>query len=357
MATSAPYPVILEREATGALRGARIGLPVVDDYLRYLMAVGRAPTTCASYAYDLALFCRWLAAHTSALSIDAALRALAPAQLLAFVEHLAAARPGRRPLAPATIARRLVAVARFFDWAETTGIVARTPVPWARPWGPGDHQRAGRSLRPPAGPRVPLRLPRPSPADEVAAFVASLRTWRDRALVALLVGAGLRLSEALGLRLGDLEWGGQQVFVRRGKGGRPRSAMAPITAWMALKAYLDSARPASPEADTAPAAPVFVVLHGPHRGQPLTAAGVQTLVRHHRRLAGTPNVTPHRLRHTCGTDLHRAGLALEFLQEQLGHRHLESTRCSVYLSNERLRAAYLAVQPHLYGEAPATEGQ
>jgi integrase len=168
--------------------------------------------------------------------------------------------------------------------------------------------------------------------------------------VGLLVGAGLRLSEALGVQLGDLDWGGKHVFVRRGKGGRQRYAMVPEGAWTALKAYLEIERPEPADRASSDAARLFVVLHGPERGRPLSPAGVQSLFRHHRQVANTPNVTPHRLRHTCGTELHRAGLALEFLQEQLGHRRLDSTRLYVHLSNERLRAAYLAVQQHLADE-------
>jgi site-specific recombinase XerD len=188
------------------------------------------------------------------------------------------------------------------------------------------------------------------------AFTGTLRTWRDRALVGLLVGSGLRLSEALGLRLGDLDWGGKQVFVRRSKGGHQRYAMAPDAAWAALKHYLEIERPEPLAGAQAADAPVFVVLHGRRRGQPLTAAGLQSLFRHHRRLAQAPNVTPHRLRHLCGTELHRAGLPLEVLQEQLGHRRLESTRQYVFLSNERLRLAYQAVAPRLYQPSELEEG-
>jgi integrase/recombinase XerD len=131
--------------------------------------------------------------------------------------------------------------------------------------------------------------------------------------------------------------------------------MAADPAWAALETDLDEERPDPPAGASASEAPVFVVLHGPRRGQPLTAAGVQSLFRHHRRRAQAPNVTPHRLRHTCGTELHRAGMALEILQEQLGHRRLESTRLYVHVSNERLRAAYAAVQERLYHPADAQE--
>jgi site-specific recombinase XerD len=346
------YVVVLERDAAGALVSAHVGVPLVDQYLSYLTAIGRAPTTISSYAYDLVVFCRWLASAEPVDDLDAALRSLTTPQVFAYVEHTSRCGTGHGRPAPATLYRRVVALAKFYDWAEALGLVARNPVPRDRPRGPRGHHRFGR----PASLRVPTPLPRPAPADEIAAFSATFRTWRDRALVALLVGAGLRLSEALGLRLGDLDWGGRQVFVRRGKGGRQRYAMAPDPAWFALKAYLDHERPDLVTFAASAEAPLFVVLHGRRRGQPLTAAGVQSLFRHHRCCARTPNITPHRLRHTCGTELHRAGLALEFLQEQLGHRRLESTRLYVHLSNERLRAAYAAIQPRLY-RAAGEDGQ
>jgi site-specific recombinase XerD/cell wall-associated NlpC family hydrolase len=341
------YVVVLERDAAGALVSAHVGVPLIDQYLSYLTAIGRAPTTISSYAYDLVLFCRWLATAEPVTDLEPALRSLSTAQVFAYVEHTCRSGTRSTQPAPATVYRRVVALAKFYDWAEAIGVIARNPVPRDRPRGPRGRHHFGR----PASLRVPALLPRPAPTDEIAAFSATFRTWRDRALLALLVGAGLRLSEALGLRLVDLDWGGRQVFVRRGKGGRQRYAMAPDPAWAALKAYLDQERPALLTQEFPSEAAVFVVLHGPRRGQPLTAAGVQSLFRHHRRRAQTPNVTPHRLRHTCGTELHRAGLALEFLQEQLGHRRLESTRLYVHLSNERLRAAYAAIQPRLYRQA------
>jgi integrase/recombinase XerD len=340
---SVAYVVTLERAPTGELTGARIGVPLVDQYLAYLALVGRAATIWSSYAYDLAVFCRWLAADQPGVPVVDALRRLTGAQVFAFVERELRPSDGRRPLAVGTVYRRVVALAKCFDWAGAAGRVDRNPVPRDRRRG-----AFGRTVARPAFLRVPALLPRPAPADELAAFAGTLRTWRDRALVGLLVGAGLRLSEALGLRLGDLDWGGKRVFVRRGKGGHQRYAMAADPAWAALKAYLEDERP-EPVADGSAAdAPVFVVLHGPRRGRPLTAAGVQSLLRHHRRLAAAPNVTPHRLRHTCGTELHRAGMTLELLQEQLGHRRLDSTRRYVHLSNERLRAAYRTVAPRLY---------
>lgn len=346
---SSLYTVTLERDPSGALVRASIGVPLIDEYLVYLATIGRSPTTWSSYAYDLAIVCRWLARESPGHTIEDALRALTPAQILRFVEDQRQPRADKKFLALGTVARRLVALARFFDWAALAGVVGHNPVPRDYRRGAFDRPGSATSLV-----RVPTPLPRPAPADEIVTFAGSLRTWRDRALVALLVGAGLRLSEALGLRLGDLDWGGKQVFVQRGKGGRSRYAMVPDPAWTALKVYLETERPDPPADRSATDTPVFVVLHGQRRGQPLTAAGVQSLFRHHRQQAHAPNVTPHRLRHTCGTELHRAGLALELIQEQLGHRRLESTRLYLHLSNERLRAAYRAIEGQLY-RAPAGE--
>jgi integrase len=342
------FKVTFDRDATGIAVRARVGIAIVDDYLRYLATIGRSPTTWSSYAYDLVVFCRWLTTHQPDREIDVALRGLTPGQVLAFVEHQFQPREQRPALAPVTVYRQVVALAKFFDWSEINGLVERNPVPRERPTRFSGQRHPGH----PAFLRPPRPLPRPAPADELAGFSATLHTWRDRSLVALLVGAGLRLSEALGLHLADLDWGNKQVFVRRGKGGHPRYAMVPDPAWKALKAYLDIERPEPSAGTSAGELFVFVVLHGPRRGQPLSAAGVQSIFRHHRRRAETPNVTPHRLRHTCGTELHRAGMALEFVQEQLGHRRIESTRRYVYLSNERLRSAYAAIEPYLY-QAPA----
>jgi len=341
---SAPYTVVLERDSDGTVVRARVGSPLIDTYLGYLATIGRAPTTWSSYAYDLSLFCRWLAARHPGCDLEDGLRSLAPADVFLFVEHEFTPSEGRHARAAGTVYRRIVALGKFFDWAVLADIVPRNPVPreGARA-GYGRHT-TGR----PALLRVPMPLPRPAPTDELTAFSATLRTWRDRALVALLVGSGLRLSEALGLRIPDLDWGGRQVFVRHGKGGRQRYAMVPDPAWVALKTYFEGERPDPVVTADLNEESVFVVLHGPHRGRALTAAGVQSLFRHHRTQAGSPNVTPHRLRHTCGTELHRAGMSLEFLQEQLGHRRLDSTRLYVHLSNERLRAAYLAVADQLY---------
>ena len=90
------YAVSLERDATGIVVAARIGIPPIDAYLAYLALVGRAATTWSSYAYDLAVFCRWLAARQPDHSIVDALHGLAGGEVFALVEHELRPSAGRR---------------------------------------------------------------------------------------------------------------------------------------------------------------------------------------------------------------------------------------------------------------------
>ena len=85
---------------------------------------------------------------------------------------------------------------------------------------------------------------------------------------------------------------------------------------------------------------MFVVLKGPRRGQPLTAAGVDEIVTGARTRAGLARLTCHQLRHTCFTRLREAGMALEAIQAQAGHRSIESTRIYLHLANDWLAGEY-----------------
>jgi integrase len=85
---------------------------------------------------------------------------------------------------------------------------------------------------------------------------------------------------------------------------------------------------------------VFVVLKGPRRGQPLSAEGVDEIIAGARKRAGLTHGTCHQLRHTCLTRLREAGMALEAVQAQAGHRSIESTRVYLHLTNDWLAREY-----------------
>jgi site-specific recombinase XerD len=87
-----------------------------------------------------------------------------------------------------------------------------------------------------------------------------------------------------------------------------------------------------------------VVAKGPHRGQPLTPAGLRTIFRYHRDKAGVPAGHPHALRHSFGTALAEAGVDLAVLQALMGHDHVDSSAAYIHLAPAHVRAAYDAAR-------------
>lgn len=166
--------------------------------------------------------------------------------------------------------------------------------------------------------------------------MAALRTHRDRAMVQAMVLGGLRRCEVLGLRLADLRPGERRVFIAEGKGGRQRIVPVSAQFFATVAEYLDLERPRTSSTDR-----VFVVLKGANRGRPLSAAGLDEIVRGARGRAGLERLTCHQLRHTCFTRLREAGMALEAIQAQAGHASIESTRVYLHLANDWLEAEYL----------------
>jgi site-specific recombinase XerD len=152
-------------------------------------------------------------------------------------------------------------------------------------------------------------------------------------VLAMLLG-GLRRCEVLGLRMGDVNAGERRLFIAEGKGGHQRVVPVSGRFFTSLADYFAQERP---DASTDR---VFVVLRGPTRGQPLTAAVLDQIMRDARQRAGLQQATCHQLRHTCLTRLREAGMALEAVQAQAGHRSIESTRIYVHLANGWLVEEY-----------------
>jgi integrase len=157
-----------------------------------------------------------------------------------------------------------------------------------------------------------------SPAE--ADVFAALRTHRDRAMVEGMLLGGLRRCEILGLRLADISAGERRVFIVEGKGGN--QGIVPISPrFTSLGSYLEQERPRTSATER-----IFVVLKGPHKGHPLTAAGLDEILAGARRRAGLERATCHQLRHTCFTRLRETGMALEAIQAQAGRASIDSTR-------------------------------
>ncbi|HYA52450.1 MAG TPA: tyrosine-type recombinase/integrase, partial [Streptosporangiaceae bacterium] len=185
--------------------------------------------------------------------------------------------------------------------------------------------------------REPRRLPRGLDRAETAALLGSFRTDRDRAIAGLMLLSGLRSAEVLGLAVADVDIGRGWVRVT-GKGDKERRVpLDPDVAGL-IQAYLLAERP-----ETASRA-LFIVAKGPHRGQPLTAAGLRRVFRYHREVSGVTAGHPHALRHSFGTALAEAGVDLPVLQALMGHDHVDSSAAYIHLAPAHVRAAYDAAR-------------
>ncbi|MDP8969996.1 MAG: tyrosine-type recombinase/integrase, partial [Actinomycetota bacterium] len=253
---------------------------------------------------------------------------------------------GEAGLSARTIKRRLATVSGLFAYllARDVGVDAN-PVPR------GLVTRRARGGKRQTVPllRVARTLPRVLSPEEANLFVAALRTRRDRAMVQAMLLGGLRRCEVLGLRLEDIKPGEHRVFIAEGKGGHQRIVPVSPRFFAAVCDYLNHERPRTSSTDR-----LFVVLKGPNRGRPLTAAGLDQIVRAARERAGLQHLTCHQLRHTCLTRLREAGMALEALQAQAGHISIESTRIYLHLSNSWLADEYRRAADAIEAQQPAT---
>ena len=132
--------------------------------------------------------------------------------------------------------------------------------------------------------RTPRTLPSVIDPDEANAFLAALRTHRDRAMVEAMLLGGLRRCEVLGLRLGDVHPGEKRLFIAEGKGGHQRIVPVSARFFTTLASYLDTERPSGADTDR-----VFVVLKGPRRGRPLPPPGWTRSFRRPARGPGSTN--------------------------------------------------------------------
>lgn len=313
---------------TGEVRYS-LGHPLIDSYLEFVAGRCR-PGTLRAVAFDLKAFFSVVDKDPMAVNSSDVFEFLAHQRGDRTVVRIADRESG---LAASTIARRLSSVSSLYAYLVARGDtpVRANPVPRGLP----TRRRGGRSARRTA-PLIRTRrsLPKILAPDEAQALLGALRSERDQAMVLAMLLGGLRRCEVLGLRLKDLLVGERKVFVREGKGGHQRVVPMADSFFAAVGEYLHDERP-----ETATDY-LFVVLKGPRRGQPLSAEGVDEVLVGARSRAGLDHGTCHELRHTCLTRLREAGMSLEAIQAQAGHRSIESTRVYLHLTNDWLAEQY-----------------
>lgn len=306
--------------------GATGELPLeCEEFLTWLAASrGRSHNTLTAYRRDLRLYCSWLAQqHRTPLDVTAD-------ELAAFVDHLR--RSGR---APASVARTSVAVRSFHRFLAEEEIR-------------DDDPSADLEV-----PKVPRGLPKALSEEEVARLINEVQgddpvACRDRAILEVLYGTGVRISELAGLSLSDVDLDGGVLRVF-GKGAKERIVPVGRLAREALAAWLapgcrDSLEPERWSRDSAAA----VFLNS--RGGRLSRQGIWGVVRKYGARAGLgARLTPHVLRHSCATHMLDHGADVRAVQELLGHASITTTQIYTLVSTERLRAVYESAHPRARG--------
>lgn len=296
------------------------------QYLR-----GLSQASLRAYGYDLLNFCRWLHQTGSSLS------RLNHSHLLNYMRYQVNCEP--KPT-PQTVNHRLVALHCLYrfhfgcDMPHGRFTVVST-YRTRNPLGYGKPRRALAGLRM----KEPRRVVIPLSADEVSRFWSSLRTFRDLSLVALMLFNGLRSQETIRIQLEDVLLSQAKLRVR-GKGNRERMVPLPSETMQTIQNYLALERPQShcPH--------LFLSLKGRQTGKPMTAAGLRSLFRHHRRCSDVPQANAHRFRHTFGADMVRAGLSLPALMRLMGHSDIHTTMRYVELSRHDVWCEYVRALQH-----------
>lgn len=348
-------PLRLEQDGERwQLAGSDAGrFAVVNDYLRYLADRNYSPRTGRAYGFDLLAFCRWLLTH------NLCVEAVTTEVLLDYLRSCRDASVPGRPsnvvslsgvradrYAVTTINHRLAALTGLFAFRTMRDATAANPVPKGREArrvttvernGLLGHLASRPKQRSALRLREPRRLPRALDRRETADLLGSLRTWRDRAIAGLMLFSGLRSCEILALDVTDVDIGGRWLHVT-GKGAKERRVPLDVDVAGVIQTYLLTERP-----DTA-SRRLFVVAKGPHRGQPLTPAGLRTIFRYHRAKADVPAGHPHALRHTFGTALAEAGVDLAVMQALLGHAHVDTTARYIHLAPTHVKAEFDAAR-------------
>lgn len=287
--------------------------PALRRWLDSLRAErGASPHTLRAYGRELS----GLAAHLEERDTD-----LLQASLPDLRRYLAPAGGAARP-APATLARRIAALRSFFRWCVERELLQTSPAARLRP------------------PRVPRRAPRFLDVDEAAAVVertsqSGRLALRNRALLELLYGAGLRVGEAVALDRTDLDLERRLVQVRGGKGDRDRVVPFGPPCAAALRAWLAERVGGDPDG--------AVFLN--NRGGRLSARSAWRIARDAGAMNGIADVHPHALRHSCATHLLGAGADLRAIQEQLGHASLSTTQKYTHVDAAHLLRVYRASHP------------
>jgi len=297
----------------------------VGSYLDHLGAERGASThTVKAYRRDLARYASYLRGR-GITSIGAVVET----DISDFVAALRTGADGGSVLAASSTARTLAAVRSLHKFAALEGVAADDP---------------GRAVSPPKSVK---RLPKALPVDTVFAIIEQCdpttpKGMRDRALLELLYGTGMRISEAVGLDVDDVDLDTRTILVRHGKGAKQRVVPLGRPASEAVGAYVVRVR-ADWVTKSAGGTPALFLNQ---RGGRLSRQAAWNVLRAAAVRAGvTEHVSPHTLRHSFATHLLDGGADVRVVQELLGHASVATTQLYTLVTVDRLREVYATAHP------------
>ena len=304
------------------------------EYLRILAGErGASAHTLRAYRRELTDFAAWVRGAESGLGADATVDRIEHTHIRAYLGSLY-----DRGLSKPSAARALAAIRSWFKWLARTGCIEMNAAALV------------------STPRLPKHLPRVPSIEQMNRVVDTVgedaASWpaRDRAILEMLYGCGIRNAELVGLNLDDIHWANEAVLVR-GKGQKQRYVPLGDAAAQALRPYLAerSARLAATGGSArTPALFLNLQLRGIANGSQarLTTRSVGRIVKRIAILRGLPaDVHPHTLRHAFGTHLLEEGADLRAIQELLGHERLSTTQRYTQMSTAQLVAVYDKTHP------------
>ena len=287
----------------------------VARFLRSLRERNASPHTIKAYTGDLEKF--------AAYAGSAGWKQIDHVRIRGFLSQLY-----DHGLSKTSVARALAAVRSLYRWLAREGLVEQNPAALV------------------ATPRLPKKLPRVPTIEEMNTVLdgdmPELAAWpeRDRLILELLYGCGIRNSELIGINLDDVRWSGEAILVR-GKGRKERYVPFGDAVKSALEAYVPSRQQKLGQRKQSTRS-LLVNL----RGTRLTTRSVGRIVKRIAVAKGlSPEVHPHTLRHAFGTHLLEEGADLRAIQEMLGHERLSTTQRYTQLSMKHVLAVYDQTHP------------
>jgi len=287
----------------------------VAQFLRSLRERNASAHTIKAYTGDLEKFAAYVG--------DSGWKQIDHVRIRGFLSRLY-----DQGLSKTSVARALAAVRSLYRWLAREGVVEQNPAALV------------------ATPRLPKKLPRVPTVEEMNTVLdgdmPELAAWpeRDRLILELLYGCGIRNSELIGINLDDIQWSGEAILVR-GKGRKERYVPFGDAVKAAMAAFLPVRQQKLAERRQSTRA-LLVSL----RGTRLTTRSVGRIVKRIAVARGlSPDVHPHTLRHAFGTHLLEEGADLRAIQEMLGHERLSTTQRYTQLSMKHVLAVYDQTHP------------